>query len=147
MNTVTYGLSCAPFLATLRQLADDENARFPRGFAVLRHDCYVDIVTGAYTKDETIAKQRQSELRQLCMAGGFPLKKWAVNHPEIFVGIPANHCLADSRSWEHESSHNARLAMASGRQYIHLSIRSRTVEKFTKRKVLSKTTRLFDLLG
>jgi len=31
LNTVTYGLACAPFLAiwTLRQLADDEVGRFP----------------------------------------------------------------------------------------------------------------------
>ena len=103
LNTVTYDLSCAPFLAirTLRQLADDENARFPRGSVGLRHDCYVDdIVTGAHTREEAIAKQ--SELRQLCMAGGFPLRKWAANHPEILVGIPSDHCLADSRSWEHE---------------------------------------------
>ncbi|KAG5310817.1 MOS1T transposase, partial [Pseudoatta argentina] len=50
LNMVTYGLSYAPFRAirTLRQLVDDENARFPRGSAILRHDCYVDdIVTGA----------------------------------------------------------------------------------------------------
>ena len=40
----------------------------------MRHDCYVnDIVTRAHTKDEAIAIQ--SELRQLCMAGEFPLKK------------------------------------------------------------------------
>ncbi|KAL6429476.1 hypothetical protein ACFW04_008260 [Cataglyphis niger] len=34
LNTVTYGLACAPFLAvrSLRQLADDEEARFPHGF-------------------------------------------------------------------------------------------------------------------
>lgn len=31
LNTVTYGLACAPYLAirTLRQLAEDEEARFP----------------------------------------------------------------------------------------------------------------------
>ena len=62
LNTTTYDLSCAPFLAirTLRQLNDDENARFSRGFAALRHDCYVDdIVTGAYIKEEAIAIQSE----------------------------------------------------------------------------------------
>ena len=54
-----------------------------------------------HLRHKAIAKQ--SELRQLCMVGGFSLKKWAANHSEILVGIPADHCLADSRSWEHES--------------------------------------------
>lgn len=44
LNTVTYGLACAPFLAmrTLKQLADDEEARFPRGADVLRQDVYMN---------------------------------------------------------------------------------------------------------
>ena len=42
--TVTYGTACAPQLATkvLRQLADDEGARFPKGANVLRAHMYVD---------------------------------------------------------------------------------------------------------
>lgn len=49
LNTVTYGLSCAPYLAlrTLRQLADDEGFQFPQGTAVFRSDVYIDdILTG-----------------------------------------------------------------------------------------------------
>lgn len=40
LNTVTYGLACAPFFAvrTLRQLATDEEARGPRGALALQHD-------------------------------------------------------------------------------------------------------------
>lgn len=52
LNTVTYGLACAPFLAirTLRQLADDEGERFPRRARALRDDVYMDdILTGADT--------------------------------------------------------------------------------------------------
>ena len=61
------------------QLADDDGPRFPRGAnALLRHDCYVDdVVTGAHYKDDAIALQ--VELRNLCMAGGFSLRKWAAN--------------------------------------------------------------------
>lgn len=74
LTTVTYGLACAPFLAirTLRQFADDDGTRYLRGAKALRQDCYVDdIVTGANTKLEAISMQ--SELRDLCMTGGFPL--------------------------------------------------------------------------
>lgn len=105
LNTVTYGLACAPFLAirTLRQLADDEDARFPRGARTLRQDCYVDdIVTGADTVLDTIALQE--ELRKLCMAGGFPLRKWASNCQEALHGIPQEHQLQNSSHfWEDES--------------------------------------------
>lgn len=61
LNTVTYGLACAPFLAmrTLRQLADDEEERYPRGAAVTRHDVYMDdVLIGADTIEEALAMQR-----------------------------------------------------------------------------------------
>ncbi|XP_029663006.1 uncharacterized protein LOC115235386 [Formica exsecta] len=94
LNTVTYGLACAPFLAirTLRQLADDEESRFPLGAAALRRDCYDDdIVSGANTTSE--AATLQHELRGLCMAGGFPLRKWASNYEETLTGVPQDHRL------------------------------------------------------
>ncbi|XP_025262627.1 uncharacterized protein LOC112637358 [Camponotus floridanus] len=105
LRTVTYGLACAPFLAirTLHQLADDEGHRFPQGAVALRRDTYVDdVVTGASTLSEATAAQR--ELRSLCMAGGFPLRKWAANHLSILDGVPHEHRLTHSpHSWSHES--------------------------------------------
>ncbi|KMQ84502.1 gag-pol polyprotein precursor, partial [Lasius niger] len=50
LNTVTYGLACAPYLAirVLRQLANDEESRFPLGAEALRRDIYMDdVLTGA----------------------------------------------------------------------------------------------------
>lgn len=92
LNTVTYGLACAPFLAirTLHQLARDEESHNPRGTISLRHDCYVDdIVTGTNTMHDAITLVR--ELRELCTAGGFPLRKWAANCPDILADLPAEH--------------------------------------------------------
>jgi len=42
LNTVTYGLASAPYLAiqTLRQLVEDEGTRFPLGAEALRHEPY-----------------------------------------------------------------------------------------------------------
>lgn len=80
LNTVTYGLACAPFLAirTLQQLGHDEAQRYPKGSTALLEDVYVDdVLTGADTIEETLKLQK--ELIQLCKAGGFPLKKWASN--------------------------------------------------------------------
>jgi len=149
LNTVTYGLACAPYLAirTLHQLADDEGSRFPLGAAALRRDCYVDdILTGANTKKDAIALQ--SELRQLCMAGGFPLRKWAANHEEILADIPPEHCLAkESHSWEHDSHTTLGLRWHPTEDAFAFVIQSRTITEYTKRRVLAETARLFDPLG
>ncbi|CAL1678452.1 unnamed protein product [Lasius platythorax] len=69
LNTVTYGLSCAPYLAiqTLHQLASDEEDQFPKGAAVIRRDTYVDdILTGADTLEE--ARDIREQLTHLCAA-------------------------------------------------------------------------------
>ena len=58
LNTVTFGLSAAPYLAIrcLKQLAEDEDHRFPHAAQVLQRDFYVDdALTGADTKDEACA--------------------------------------------------------------------------------------------
>ncbi|XP_036142153.1 uncharacterized protein LOC118645383 [Monomorium pharaonis] len=149
LNTVTYGLACVPFLAirTLRQLADDEETRFPRGAAVLRRDCYVDdIVTGAHSKQDGVAVQK--ELRQLCTVGGFPLRKWSSNCPDILVGIPSNHCLlADSVSWKHEGHATLGLHWYPAEDAFSFSIKQHSISNYTKRSVLAETARLFDPLG
>ncbi|XP_018399671.1 PREDICTED: uncharacterized protein LOC108777321 [Cyphomyrmex costatus] len=57
LNTVTYGLACAPYLAmrALRQLAEDEALQFPRGAATLKQDVYVDdILSGAPTTTDAL---------------------------------------------------------------------------------------------
>jgi len=136
LNTVTYGLACAPFLAirTLRQLADDEGSKYPQGADALRRDCYVDdIVTGADTLSEAI--NRQTQLRRLCTAGGFPLRKWASNIKEVLTGVAPEHQLQQSHhAWESES--HSRLEMASCERYLF--IRNPATQSYT----LNKATRL-----
>ncbi|XP_025263184.1 uncharacterized protein LOC112637517 [Camponotus floridanus] len=105
LNMVTYRLACAPFLAirTLRQLAYDEEPANPKGAIALRRDCYVDdVVTGASTLSEAVETQRQ--LRRLCTAGGFSLRKWASNHQSILEEIPREHQLQQPHhDWEDEA--------------------------------------------
>lgn len=108
LNTVTYGLSCAPYLAirTLQQLADDKDQQEPKGAAVLRSDVYMDdILTGAATLPE--AKDIQQQLVRICKAGGFPLKKWSANHMLLLEDLPAADCLQrETRWWLPGESHS-----------------------------------------
>ncbi|XP_070167796.1 uncharacterized protein [Polyergus mexicanus] len=150
LNTVTYGLACAPFLAirSLRQLASNEEALFPQGAAVLRRDVYVDdILTGAPTIEEAMDLQRQ--LTELCTAGGFPLRKWSANEPRLLDHIPAGHRThRDQLSWTPQESHaTLGLQWHPGIDCFSFSTGAIAVPAFTKRSVLSLTARLFDPLG
>ncbi|XP_071578899.1 uncharacterized protein [Temnothorax nylanderi] len=147
--TVTYGLACAPFLAirTLRQLALDEQSRYPQGAITLLEDTYVDdVVSGANTASDAITKQ--TELRELCTAGGFPLRKWAANCKDVLSGIPPEHRLHhEPHSWENESFSTLGLLWHPTEDTFAFVIHPRTVTEFTKRRVLAETARLFDPLG
>ncbi|XP_025262293.1 uncharacterized protein LOC112637250 [Camponotus floridanus] len=149
LNTVTYGLACAPFLAirTLRQLADDEEPANPAGAVALRRDCYVDdIVTGASTLSEAVEKQRQ--LRRLCTAGGFPLRKWASNHQRILEEIPREHQLQQPHhDWEDEAHPTLGLRWHPRSDSFTFRLQPRTTAPLTKRQALSETAQIFDPLG
>ncbi|XP_062703569.1 uncharacterized protein LOC134286024 [Aedes albopictus] len=89
LNTVTYGTKPAPFLATrtLRQLALDEEGRFPLAARAAMEDTYMDdVITGA--NDVKTATELQGQLNTMLSGGGFQLRKWASNCPLALAGIP-----------------------------------------------------------
>ncbi|KAK9710480.1 hypothetical protein QE152_g25997 [Popillia japonica] len=103
LSTVTYGTASASFLAirALQQLALDEKEAFPIGSKIALRDFYVDdLITGANTTedcpsgyvDDLITGANTTEdaktiLRQttnLLQRGGFELRKWNSNNPDVF---------------------------------------------------------------
>ncbi|XP_024868045.1 uncharacterized protein LOC112452177 [Temnothorax curvispinosus] len=145
-NTVTYGMASSPFLAirSIKQLAKDEQVRYPEGAETLEEDCYVDdVVTGASTLRGAIVLQTQ--LRALC---GFPLRKWAANNEDVLDGIPLAHRLHQtSHDWDLESHSTLGLRWFTGTDSFAFQIKSRVVPTFTKQTALAETARLFDPLG
>lgn len=80
LKTVTYGTSCAPFLATrcLKQLAREAPSKWSQGAQVLDRDFYVDdLLTGAETEEELSIIIEQ--LVDLLKSGGFELRKFVSN--------------------------------------------------------------------
>ena len=78
-NTVTYGTSCAPYLAirVLHQLADDEKGRYPKTAITLKRDFYVDdLLSGATTREE--AEVFRDELTNLLQSD--PIEKLDVKN-------------------------------------------------------------------
>ncbi|XP_033224254.1 uncharacterized protein LOC117177558 [Belonocnema kinseyi] len=89
LSTVTYGLTCAPFLAlrTVQQLGLDEGDRFPLAAEVIKNGTYVDdVLSGVGNLEDAI--ELHNQLRGLFMAGGLPLKKWNSNSHELMQRIP-----------------------------------------------------------
>lgn len=80
LTTVTYGLACAPYqaLRTILQLIEDEGKKFPLAVPCLQQGRYVDDIFGGADTIEGV-QEIIHQLDHLCMAGGFPLQKWASN--------------------------------------------------------------------
>ncbi|XP_071581043.1 uncharacterized protein [Temnothorax nylanderi] len=150
LTTVTYGLACSPHQAirTMHQLAKDERHRFPEGASILEDDTYMDdVISGAKTLAAASEKRRQ--LEQICMAGGFPLKKWSANDEALLENVPVeDRLLKESRGWQPGESHlTLGLRWHPHEDQFSYTTQLIRTETFTKRTVLSLTARLFDPLG
>ncbi|XP_055522990.1 uncharacterized protein LOC129717170 [Wyeomyia smithii] len=91
LNTVTYGTKPAPFLATrtLHQLAVDEQERFPLAASATILDTYMDdVITGADSIETAL--ELRIQLDKMMSRGGFRLRKWASNSPDVLKGLPEN---------------------------------------------------------
>jgi len=84
LNTVTYGIASAPFLATrcLRQLIEDKTMNYPEAAKIKKDGFYIDdLITG--TDDVDMALSLQRDLMEMLRKGGFTLRKCSSNHPAI----------------------------------------------------------------
>ncbi|GFX00230.1 DUF1758 domain-containing protein [Trichonephila clavipes] len=106
LQTITYGTSCAPFLAlrTLQQLYQDEEQNFPLAAKIARKNIYIDdLLSGADTEVE--AKSIIIEIQNLLKSGGFVLRKWSSSHPKVLQDLDTSllaskpiHSLGDEES-------------------------------------------------
>ncbi|XP_046145779.1 uncharacterized protein LOC123989147 [Osmia bicornis bicornis] len=149
MNTVTFGVSSAPYLAirTIQQLADDESADFPYASRILKRDLYVDdLLTGANSLEEILTIR--DEIIELLKRGGFNIRQWASNHnhalDNINKKILGTDCVIDN------STVVKTLGLGWNAQEDKLVYSVKSPEapvKLTKRNILSEIARIFDPLG
>jgi len=89
LQTVTYGTTSAPYLATkcLQMLAERNKYTFPLASLITQTDFYVDdLMTGSDDLDEAIENQRQ--IRLMLQTAGFRLRKWCANHNDLLANVP-----------------------------------------------------------
>ncbi|XP_071568475.1 uncharacterized protein [Temnothorax nylanderi] len=148
--TVTYGTASAPYLAlrVLLQLVKDYGDEFPLAALVLRLLTYVDDCTfGADNRD--LALQIRDQLIALLAKGGFRLRKWASNCPELLSDIdPSDHGLARDKDLHvDEPLKILGVAWNPESDSFHFRVTTPPNPGQTKRAVLSTIAKLFDPLG
>ncbi|GFT23624.1 integrase catalytic domain-containing protein [Trichonephila clavipes] len=148
-DEVTYGTSCAPFLAirTLKQLCEDEKHRFPQAAKLAKDHFYVDdLLAGADSLDS--AGKIVQELQNLMPAGGFEPRKWPCTHPEVLSDFPNTlKTNISSRSFDDESTQKI-LGLFWDLNEDSFKVRAVLSDQVsTKRHMLSIIARIFDTLG
>ncbi|GFT60787.1 integrase catalytic domain-containing protein [Trichonephila clavipes] len=150
LTTVTYGTSSAPFLSTrtLQQLAIDEQKNYPAASrATLSHFYVDDLLSRSATKKGAI--QLVSELKEMMKRGGFSLRKWVSNDPDILATIPEELKAVDSKHTIKDDQPVKILGIAwlpDVDKFI-FAITVNETDVWTKRKVLSEVAKIFDPLG
>lgn len=151
LNTNTYGLASSPFVAirSLLELAERERLNYPRASAILTNDIYVDdICTGASSVAEALVLR--DELVALMKSGGYELRKWLSNSPEVLAGLPEEH-QQDPHLFE--NAENPNMVTVLGVQYrpvpdcFTYCVDLQIPRIWTKRLVLSTVARTFDPNG
>lgn len=150
LSTVTYGTKSAPFLAmmTLKKLAQDEKDQYPLASKILEQSFYMDdLVHGAHTLES--ANQIIKDLISLLQSGGFHLRKWIANCPEIIQNISIQE--QQSESFTFKSEHISKTLglhwnAVEDKFILHCQI-SKYIPKLTKRTLLAEISKMFDPLG
>ncbi|XP_046808485.1 uncharacterized protein LOC111690866 [Lucilia cuprina] len=151
MNTVTFGVNCAPYLAirTLLELAKSCEKSNPAVSNILRNYMYVDdVLAGAYTL--STALRDRDELIDVLQSAGFSLRKWTANHDYILKGLAPDHLL-DTEFLKLSDSCTAKtlgLRWNAGTDHFYFQLKNNPDRNsVTKRSVLSEIAKLFDPAG
>ncbi|GFU13553.1 integrase catalytic domain-containing protein [Trichonephila clavipes] len=145
LTTVTYGTSSAPFLSTrtLRQFAIDEQENYPAASrATLSHFYVDDLLSGSATKKGDI--QLVSELQEMMKRGGFSLRKWVSNDPDVLATIPEELKAVDSKHTikDDQPVKILRIAWLPDVDKFTFTITVNETDVWTKRKVLSEVAKI-----
>ncbi|GFW21155.1 integrase catalytic domain-containing protein [Trichonephila clavipes] len=150
LTTATCGTSSAPFISTriLRQLAIDERENYPAASrATLNHFYVDDLLSGSATKKGAI--QLVSELQEMMKRGGFSLRKWVSNDPDLLATIPEELKAVDSKHTIKDDQPVKILGITwlPDVDKFTFTLTVNETDVWTKRKVLSEVAKIFDPLG
>lgn len=149
LATVSYGTASAAYLAIrcLHQLADENVLKFPKACNIIKTDFYMDdVLSGGDSVRDVI--QLQHEIQSILASGGFELRKWLCNKPDIINEFQVNKDLDSSILHIGPNENNKTLGIYwnSTTDSIHYSINIFNTN-VTKRSILSIISQIYDPLG
>uniref|UniRef100_A0A8D8SYY4 Peptidase A2 domain-containing protein n=1 Tax=Cacopsylla melanoneura TaxID=428564 RepID=A0A8D8SYY4_9HEMI len=153
LNTLTYGTSCAPYIAVkcLMQLARDEKSKFPKAAEVTEKDFFMDdLVSGGDSVEEAVQLYR--DLTDMFQSAGFNLRKWSSNEDRVLAEIPEENRDKKVRFEFGEESDLSVKTLGLGwnmkNDSLHFDVMpSEKDNTLTKRNILSDISRYYDPLG
>ncbi|GFW05669.1 integrase catalytic domain-containing protein [Trichonephila clavipes] len=149
LNTVTYGTTSAPFLATrtLKQIAIDNREKFPIAAEILETDFYVDDLVSSVSNIET-GKEIQKQIVELLSCAGMKLH---INGHQIVKICCKNFHMKPRNIIMIETKKNVKplgLIWNPKHDILQFSVNDPTnISKWTKRSILSHIARIFDPMG
>ncbi|XP_075155440.1 uncharacterized protein LOC142228802 [Haematobia irritans] len=133
----------------LKTLAKDSEETDPQASRILRTEIYVDdILSGAH--DIASCTQYLTQLSQLLLSAGFPLRKISSNCPEVLQSVPKETLLDSNLLKFHEASDTKALGIQWNALTDCFSYKAEPialVDSLTKRKMLCLASKLFDPAG
>lgn len=151
LNTVTYGVNCAPYLAlrVLQVIArTDCNTCEPVQNALTRQTYVDNICDGADTIDGVV--KLQFNLISILKKSGLELKKWASNTDVILDAVPVSDRVSKPTSFDDVDGYGTKvlgLEWHPGGDYFCCALNVDKPPVLTKRGILSLVARIFDPLG
>lgn len=141
-------IASAPYLAvkSLQKLAQLESESYPKASKVVVKDFYMDDVL---TVCDTITElaSLKLELINLLMKGGFELHKWNSNEQTI-LNNDIQHNLKEIKLDKNDISKTLGIVWNTKKDTLIFNhINYKEDKKFTKRKVLSEISKIYDPLG
>lgn len=130
----------------MKQLADDEQGRFPLASKILREDFYIDDLTGSSSLEE--AQGLRDQLIELLARGGFNLRKWCSNEADLLE--PLREKSTDPHICLNEVETHKALGVywnPCDDSLLYIVKPFNQYQRITKRSILSQTASLFDPLG
>ncbi|XP_039760333.1 uncharacterized protein LOC120633963 [Pararge aegeria] len=148
-NRVCFGLTSSPFhaLRTVRQLVNDDGAKYPRANSIVLPALYMDDVAFSLPS-ELEAVTVSLQMIDLFKGAQWELVKWNSNSREVLDNLPASHKLPTEVEFDKTMHHKILgLHWYTGNDAFYFKISVPDDVTCTKRSILSTVARLWDIMG
>lgn len=146
MNTVTFGTSCAPFLATrvIKQIAEDNEVTFPEASSIMSNSFYVDdLLFGVDSIQQGI--QLRNQIISMLAKSGMNLCKMSGNDDQLLEGLPSN--IIESKKESNDVIKTLGISYDVRTDEFSYRLNQPKEGPITKTSVLSEVVSVYDPIG